>query len=380
MNTFNAYFAPKGQLTGAIMPMCIYRKKGLSLGAKNVYSLLVNFSATGAVYAFPSQAYLAECLAVSIRSIQNYVNELVDYGLIEVRRGRFGTSPKYYFLNHPDLELKERANPAPVYAVARPGKGSDTTANISATPAKFAGLKYNNITKYNTPPLPPIERKPEVASDSGFDGGGGIFSSGAERDFWKLFNAYPRKENPAAALRVWMQYQMQGAMPPLDTLTAAVDANKRNNPTWTKEGGRYVPYLVNWLRDCRWNDEFSRPTHQMREQEGEAQAQSVGLYEIAEPGWCYLKAQTEANRRENALPGSAREETPEAIDPEFEAIWEACPFEPGPRVVSYGYWKALLKREHAVDTEGLLAAVSNASPDYNRQLWRFLDECIGRVE
>ncbi|MBQ4133350.1 MAG: hypothetical protein IJD04_06425, partial [Desulfovibrionaceae bacterium] len=136
---------------------------------------------------------------------------------------------------------------------------------------------------------------------------------------------------------------------------------------WSKEGGRYVPYLVNWLRDCRWNDEFSRPA-----QEGTAQTQG-GVYEIAESGWCYLNKSE--SRREDAQPGSAKA-TPEEKDSEFEAVWAACPFEPGPKVISYGYWKGIKKQYPEMDTGFLLAAVSAASPEYERKLWHFLKEHV----
>lgn len=380
----NTFFCPKGMFTGAIMGQTILEREDLSLGAKVLYALLVNCTRNGMDHCWPSQTYLAKSMAVSIRSVQNYVKELSGKGLIEVKRGRYGDSLKYFFVlrsdlgllssvptaqNAPDLAVKKKyvaaliAETSTTYSTS--SENSDGKNNTN-TPEKFT-TNLNYIKNTNPTPLPPVSEKSEVSPCSDFDGGGGIFSSGLEREFWTIFNAYPRKENPAAALRIWVQHQMQGLMPSLETLKSAIEANKRNNPSWSKDGGRYVPYLVNWLRDCRWNDEFSRQDTQ----EEVAQTQAPGVYEAAESGWCYLK--TPGNTRESIQPGSAQDYLDE-IDPDFEAIWKACPFEPGPMVVSYGYWKALKKQNRELDAERLLSAVSNAPQDYNRLLWRFLDE------
>lgn len=57
-------------------------KADLSPGAKLTYSVLP-CCASGKNHAWPSQEYLAEKVSASVRPVQRYLKELIDFGLIE---------------------------------------------------------------------------------------------------------------------------------------------------------------------------------------------------------------------------------------------------------------------------------------------------------
>lgn len=76
--------------------------------------------------------------------------------------------------------------------------------------------------------------------------------------FERFFAAYPRKEAREPARAVWHQLWRRGALPALDHLLAALD-RFRASTGWNREHGRFVPYLVNWLRGWRWEDETPTP-------------------------------------------------------------------------------------------------------------------------
>ena len=104
-------------------------------------------------------------------------------------------------------------------------------------------------------PLPPRE----TPRPSGTPGthkrlrrGGGFFA--ANTDFETLWSAYPRKEAKEAARALWHQLWRRGRIPGQAVLMAAL-ASFRASDAWNREGGRYVPQLVNWLRGQRWLDE-----------------------------------------------------------------------------------------------------------------------------
>lgn len=66
----------------ALLPTAIIQSKRIGPGAKLVYSKLLNYAATGVT---ATNRRLAADLAVSPRSIRNYVAALKDTGLIKVR-------------------------------------------------------------------------------------------------------------------------------------------------------------------------------------------------------------------------------------------------------------------------------------------------------
>jgi predicted transcriptional regulator len=83
----------------------------LTPGAKLLYGLLVKCNGKNNV-CIPTHRYLAKTLKVSERQISNYITELKDFGLIEVRRRGLNKSNQYYFKVHP-LMMPEGTEPPP---------------------------------------------------------------------------------------------------------------------------------------------------------------------------------------------------------------------------------------------------------------------------
>lgn len=70
--------------------------------------------------------------------------------------------------------------------------------------------------------------------------------------FEEFWNAYPRKENRAAALRAWKKLA-----PDLElcyTMAAALEW-QRETAQWNQDGGQFIPFPASWLRGRRWEDE-----------------------------------------------------------------------------------------------------------------------------
>ena len=105
-------------------------KTELSMGAKLTYSVLAN-CCNGRDHAWPSQAYLAKCLSISVRTVQRHLKELVNAGFIKIdKKYLMGqTRSIYIFLNHA-LVLFE---PKTQQAKKTPGKKCENQSRTEAT-------------------------------------------------------------------------------------------------------------------------------------------------------------------------------------------------------------------------------------------------------
>ena len=146
----------------------------------------------------------------------------------------------------------EAKNSSPIYKLIK----------MSIPP--FPHLPENAVNTSARKPFPSTLPVPNPQA-----GGWGILSQGkkpgkasgfqtANTLFERFFTAYPRKEAKEPARAVWHQLWRRGALPALDHLLAALD-RFRASTGWIKEHGRFVPYLVNWLRGRRWADVTDAP-------------------------------------------------------------------------------------------------------------------------
>ena len=69
--------------------------------------------------------------------------------------------------------------------------------------------------------------------------------------FTQFWEAFPKKASRPAALRTWNELSPDEAL--FDRIMAAVDAHKRSQQ-WCADGGRYIPYPVNWLKNRAWEN------------------------------------------------------------------------------------------------------------------------------
>ncbi len=228
--------SPRGRFSGPVLPRFVLGMD-MSTDAKVLYTLLCDF-AGGKDHCWPSQSRLAGMLSCSVSSVKKYLRELTAHDLITIRRTSFHSST-YYILRPKNAALSLRPKEP---KIAYPQANSGYNKNCKKEEIK-------------DPPLPPRE----TPRPSGTPGthkrlrrGGGFFA--ANTDFETLWSAYPRKEAKEAARALWHQLWRRGRIPGQAVLMAAL-ASFRASDAWNREGGRYVPQLVNWLRGQRWLDE-----------------------------------------------------------------------------------------------------------------------------
>lgn len=234
-------FIPRGRITGPILPSFVLREK-LSPGAKMLYALLCNH-ASDKDHCWPSHKFLAQEMGYSVSSIKNWLGELTSARLLTIHRTAYRSS---------------------TYVLLRPRAGA--ASGISSVPARGqsnfgypqANFGYRNNSRKNLEKLPPYP--PTAERHDGGHGygpsrkrGGGDFLS-ANSIFERLWSAYPRKEAKELARSAWHRLWRHGEVPVLDVLLGALD-RFRASVSWSKEHGRFVPQLVNWLRGRRWLDE-----------------------------------------------------------------------------------------------------------------------------
>ena len=224
--------APRGRFTGPILPRFILEME-ITVDAKMLYALLCDF-AGDKDHCWPSQTRLAGMLSCSVSSVKKYLRELEARDLISIRRGSFHAST-YFILRPKNAALFSRPQEPKI-----------------AYPQANSGYDKNFKKKDNYPPTPTPQNAKEPPSISGPRCGRGDFfpANSAFESFWA---AYPKKEAKELARSVWHRLWRQGAI----SVAVLVEALRRFRETdsWNREGGRYVPQLVNWLRGRRWLDE-----------------------------------------------------------------------------------------------------------------------------
>lgn len=78
------------------------------------------------------------------------------------------------------------------------------------------------------------------------------FSPDSDSNFALFWSAFPRRVSKQAAIKAWAQLKPTPEL--VDTILAALAWQVRQ-PSWTKDGGAFVPYPASWLNGRRWEDE-----------------------------------------------------------------------------------------------------------------------------
>lgn len=71
--------------------------------------------------------------------------------------------------------------------------------------------------------------------------------------FGKFWSAYPRKVAKPHAMRTWVKLKIGDGE--LQAVLSAVEAAKKSDPQWNRDGGQFIPHPATWLNDRRWEDE-----------------------------------------------------------------------------------------------------------------------------
>lgn len=262
----------------------ICRDNAVSAGPALLYLLLFRKAYKGGLCR-SSQFALARVCKCSVRSIQHYLRALAALKYISIEQQEDGRNVYRLLLSQRVLFFiaQERS------ATDDDDDGNDQGEEFSSGHAKNLRMGgensspiYKSDKSINTPLSPhlpekrestPSARKPfpstTTVPNPQAGGWGDSFSRGkkpgkasgfqtANSLFERFFAAYPRKEAREPARAVWHQLWRRGALPALDHLLAALD-HFRASTGWIREHGRFVPYLVNWLRGRRWEDEAGAP-------------------------------------------------------------------------------------------------------------------------
>ena len=77
-------------------------------------------------------------------------------------------------------------------------------------------------------------------------------------DFDRFWSAYPKKTGKDDALAVWRsgKTKIGRQIPPVEILLESL-VRAKTSRAWTKDDGQYIPNPATWLRQARWEDEFT---------------------------------------------------------------------------------------------------------------------------
>ena len=236
-----------------------------------------------------SQTMLAADCKCSIRSLQSHLRLLARLGYLAIERDEAGGPNTYTLLLSSRVRFfARRAGMDAAGGTVSPASGlsafprtpapqgcASPAQNMREGGAKSASFLKRDQRDKRSPLSPhssangqgestPLIRSSATRSRAGPQADGwGDFSCGKNGKksvqainaaFEQVYAAYPRKEAREAARSAWHQLWRSGSLPAPDRLLAALDAF-RASPHWSREHGRFVPYLVNWLRGQRWLNE-----------------------------------------------------------------------------------------------------------------------------
>ena len=112
---------------------------------------------------------------------------------------------------------------------------SERSAN--AVPTQCEGNAPNTNTNTNTKPNTKEKQKPTPSVLAGFD------------EFW---SAYPNRQAKQAAQKAFAKLSPDSVL--LEVMLASI-AKWRRSESWSKDGGRFIPYPATWLNQRRWEDD-----------------------------------------------------------------------------------------------------------------------------
>ena len=250
-------------------PAFIGHDQGVSTGASYVYILI--FTTCGEKdHCWLSQTTMALRSKSSVRTIQNYLNELVKADYISIRKDEHGRNIYTLLLSDrliallrklgipthdPRITAQEphekfshdiRVNkkqditplsPLPSPAAISPLQSSRRTGFPSSAPTtqRVQGRgDFSSLSRTNaTPHAPRVLHRPAVS-----------------HEFEQLWLAWPQTatwdmpRNRQLALRVFRRMERAGQLPPIENLLATVELYKRTDSRWLNG---YPPELSNWL-------------------------------------------------------------------------------------------------------------------------------------
>lgn len=270
------------------VPTFLFEDTDLSRGAGYLYVYLFSRSYHHGVCRV-SQEQLAHVSKCCVRSVQNYLKELVELQYLEILRDPDSGRSVYRLLRSPRvLGLIRAAEQAALEEAFFAPAGTQNLPEGGANFASAIKKKEEHIS-----PLSPLPEHPVRASSNAArrmpsspacnpHGRGGSLSprsaverqrlslsrtdcdarerqterTAAEADFERLFAVWPVKKDRRTAERIFHSLRRAGRLPVISTLLATVERFQREDKHW-RNG--CPPLLTSWLRGERWHDEPFQP-------------------------------------------------------------------------------------------------------------------------
>ena len=196
-------------------------KTELSSGAKLTFSVLA-VCAGGRDYVWPSQKYLAGAVSASVRSVQRYLKELAEFGLIRIgKKWLLGqTRTIYSFLNHalisfePTVDQKPARKKAQETGQVRPPKTAKAGDKNDIPHNKEESDLENNKIPPSSPPKDEslveaelLTAEAVLGEGEGFDSDNSKEKSGTppEDEAWRRAKRILAERLTEYDLRVWIK-------------------------------------------------------------------------------------------------------------------------------------------------------------------------------
>lgn len=246
-------------------PAFIGHDQGVSTGASYVYILI--FTACGEKdHCWLSQTTMALRSKSSVRTIQNYLNELVKTDYISIRKDEHGRNIYTLLLSDRLIALLRKLGiPThdPRITAEEPhenfshdirvNKKQDITP-LSPLPVREVSSSPSCRNRTGHPgsaPLPQrVSRRGDFSSRTGASQTTHVLYRPTEHEFERLWAAWPQTvtwampRNRQLALRVYRRMERAGQLPPIEKLLGIVEQYKLNDSRWLNG---YPPELSNWL-------------------------------------------------------------------------------------------------------------------------------------
>ena len=246
-------------------PAFIGHDQGVSTGASYVYILV--FTACGEKdHCWLSQTTMALRSKSSVRTIQNYLNELVKTDYISIRKDEHGRNIYTLLLSDRLIALLRKLGiPThdPRITAEEPyekfshdirvNKKQDITP-LSPLPVREVSSSPSCRNRTGHPgsaPLPQlVSRRGDFSSRTGASQTTHVLHRPTEHEFERLWAVWPQTatwampRNRQLALRVFRRMRRAGQLPPIEKLLGIVEQYKLTDSRWLNG---YPPECSNWL-------------------------------------------------------------------------------------------------------------------------------------
>lgn len=169
-----------------------------------------------------------------------YYDALFGYAFDGTEPDLSGTAGAMFVLSKPNIDAYLKRSEA-----GAKGGSSKREANVKQNASKPQASVNDYRTEEEEEEEVEVEVKEEIKEEKR--------KASRQAAFDQFWAAYPKKVGKEAARRAFLKVKA-----PVDTLTAAISAQKRSTQ-WTKDNGRFIPNPATWLNQGRWEDVLETP-------------------------------------------------------------------------------------------------------------------------